>query len=674
MKRLSLIVLTLFMLFGSVTSAAAFSDVVTFKEEIKRLTDLGIINGYEDGTFRPNNHITRAQTVIMIVREMGLSSVGTKTSFIDVKKGSNGYEEIAFAVEKGFISGFSDGTFRPNEKLTRAQMAKILVKAYNLNSSSSYQFNDVQKGYWAEPFISTMALSGVTYGFADNTFRPEEFVSRGQFSAFLSRVLDIREAGEEPDKEPGDGEENPGSEEPPGEDPVEPGTPNETPATITYKGLTDAKSQYADNKTIRNLNHYVVNMGEGNPIDLYVTDDYENRYGKGFAYDETISIIESIEKYRNEKPYTARMGTLKIFFYTNESNTPLPSNYQAVTGSWYGNQGAGMPTEMLINGSNMPYDFRTTFVHEFFHYFDFQSFITLYQSSFAKYWGNDYSFWLLEGGAEYGSYFFYDYPKNTKNHLREKVVQMDREQILNYAIYQSGGKTNILYNMELDSFDDIYEASANNYGVTLSLFWYLVEQYGYEEVYDYVRFVGETFKTSTTITQSQKDETARKFLGKTEKEVLKDWLEYFNYFNGELQEFEETTIGIANHVLQKGGSLNHPQFDERLGIQDDGSYIFAVNIEGWVPEYGDSQAMSFSSKSTISFTLSAEGYESVDIKRNYHFYTGTLLTGEPLYAFGFEIPASEQTKLVKGVKYNIIPHNNDSIYQWIISDDMLFEW
>ena len=176
MKRLSLIDLTLFMLFGSVTSAAAFSDVVTFKEEIKRLTDLGIINGYEDGTFRPNNHITRAQTVIMIVREMGLSSVGTKTSFIDVKKGSNGYEEIAFAVEKGFISGFSDGTFRPNEKLTRAQMAKILVKAYNLNSSSSYQFNDVQKGYWAEPFISTMALSGVTYGFGDNTFRPEEFV------------------------------------------------------------------------------------------------------------------------------------------------------------------------------------------------------------------------------------------------------------------------------------------------------------------------------------------------------------------------------------------------------------------------------------------------------------------------------------------------------------------
>lgn len=665
MKRMSLIVVTLLMLFGSVTSAAAFSDVVTFKEEIMKLTELGIINGYEDGTFRPNNHITRAQTVKMIVREMGMSSVEKNPGFIDVRKGSNGYNEITFAVEKGFISGFSDGTFRPNEELTRAQMAKILIKAYNLVSSDTYQFKDVINGYWAEPFISTMASRGVTYGFADNTFRPEEFVTRGQFSAFLSRVLDIKEKIKESEQEPDD----------PGENPAVPGTPNDNSlATITYNGITDAKSQFVDNQLIRNLHHYTVNMGEGHPIDLYVTEEYEIQYGKGFAYDETISIIESIEKYRKEKPYTVKQGTLKIFFYTNESNTPLPRSHQAVTGSWLGNQGDGIPTEMLVNGSNMPYDFRPTYVHEFIHYFDFQSFITRYQSSFANYWGNNYGFWLLEGGAEYGSYFFYDYPKNTKNQLREKVVQMDREEILNYARYQSGGKTNILFNMELDSFDDIYEASSNNYGVTLSLFWYLVEQFGYEEVYDYVRYVGETFKNSTTITQSQKDETARKFLGKTEEEVLNDWLEYFNYFNGELQEFEETTIGIANHVLQKGGPLNHPKFDGRLGEQEDGSYIFAVNIEGWIPEMGDSQAMSFAAESTISFTLSADGYESVEAERNYYFNTGSLLNGEPLYSFNFVISPSEQTKLVEGVKYNIIPHNNDSIYQWVISDDMVFEW
>lgn len=691
-KRLSVIVVTFLMLLGSVSPAAAFSDVVTFKKEIERLTKLGIINGYEDGTFRPNNHITRAQTVQMIVREIGITSTDKDPGFKDMMMGANGYNEIAFAVEKGFISGFSDGTFRPNDKLTRAQMAKVLVKAYNLESSKTYRFKDVKKGYWAESFISTLATTGVTLGFADNTYRPEEYVTRGQFSAFLSRVLDIKDrAGEpgepedEPGEEPGEPENDPGEdpEEPQeptdsGEEPEDPSKPGENPDTvdgnITYKGKTNVRSSFADNQIIENVNHYVFDLGEGHPINIYVTDDYDRRFVKGFSYDETIEMIKSIESYRKAKPYTKPLGTLNIFFYTNESNTKLPAYPQAVIGSWSSNTGDGIPSEMLMNGSNMTYDFRTSYVHEFVHYFDYQSFISEYGNTFNKYWGNEYRFWLLEGGAEYGSYFFYDYPENTKNNLWKSFVKNNRDSIIAYAINQGRNRENLLYDLELNSFDDINRASSNNYGVTLSLFWYLVEQYGYEEVYDYVRYVGETFEGASVITQSQKDETARKFLGKTEEEVLKDWLEYFNYFGGELQKFEETETATANYVLKQGDSLLHPEFSGQLGMVANGNYTFGINVADWIPEMGDAQAESFRANATFTFTLEAEGYESVNINRNYAFYTGQLNNGERLYAFGFGITPTEQAKLEKGIKYKIVPHNNTTKYQWIIPNDITFEW
>lgn len=688
MKRLIVVFLSLAFLFGSVNSAAAFSDVVSFKEEIQRLTELGIINGYDDGTFRPNNNITRVQTVQMIVREMGIEEIESHPDFKDVKQGSNGYKDIAFAVEKGFISGFSDGTFKPNEKLTRAQMAKILVKAYNLNAKSTYRFKDVIKGYWAEEFISAMASTGVTYGYADDTFRPNEFVTRGQFSAFLARVLDLKEKAEVPGQEPtnpgeepqqpGDPAEEPTNPTDPGKEPEDPGVPGEEPGsvegTLIYKGKTNVRSSFADNQMIENLHHYVADLGEGHPINIYVTDDYDKRFGKGYSYDETIQIVRSIDSYRKAKPYTKKLGTLNIFFYTNESNTKLPTYPQAVIGSWATNNGDGIPSEMLINGSNMPYDFRTSYVHEFVHYFDYQSFISEYQNTFYRYWGDDYRFWLLEGGAEYGSYYFYQYPENTKNNLWKNFVKNDRDSIIEYAKNQGGHKKNLLYDLELNSFDDINRAGSNNYGITLSLFWYLVEQYGYKEVYDYVRYVGETYEGVPVISQSQKEQTARKFFGKTEEEVLKDWLEYFNYFDGELQEFKETETATANYVLEQGNPLLHPEFSGQLGTMGNGNYTFALNVSEWIPEMGDAQAESFRANATFEFTLVADGYEKVNLNRNYAFYTGTLNNGERLYAFGFEIPASEQAKLVKGVKYKIVPHNNDTKYQWVIPDDITFGW
>lgn len=674
------------MSFSIVNQVSAFNDVKSFKEDITKLVDAGIIFGYPDGTFRPNQYITRAQTVQMIIREMKITSSQSKINFSDVRPGTNGAKEIAIGVERGFINGFKDGTFRPNERLTRAQMAIILVKAYGLKGNGEIEFSDVGKNHGAKAYIEAMAASGVTAGYKDGTFKPEDFVSRSHFSAFLSRVMEINAQGnvtpeepvEIPKGEPQDEPiENPIEEpiEEPIEDQVE--QPVELPngnASISYKGITDVKSRFADNQVIENVHYYVVNMGEGNPINIYVTQDYEKRFGKGFAYEETITIIHSIEKQRNAKPYTERLGMLDIFFYTNESNTALPKDHQAVIGSWDGNYGNGVPTEMLMNGSTMPYDFRSSYVHEFIHFFDYQSFILEGQHVFQKYWGDNYRFWLLEGGAEYGSYFFYDYPTNLKNNLSKNFVQPNRDSILNYAFAQGGRQEKLVYDMEMNSFDDIYKASSNNYGITLSLFWFLVEKFGYNELYDYVHDISKEFSNTNNITQDQKNRMAIKHFGKTEEAILKDWLVYFDYFGGDFKEFKETETGTAKYILKQGDSLTPNGVSQQFGNQQNGDYVFGVNLSNWIPNMGDNQALSFREKSTFTFTLVADGHESVEINRNTAFYTGGLNNQEQLYAFGFVISPSAQKKLVDGVSYTIVPSNNTTKYQWVIPNEVKLEW
>ncbi|MBW9234536.1 S-layer homology domain-containing protein, partial [Leptospira santarosai] len=125
-------------------SAASFSDVSSFKEEIEYLTDAGIINGFPDGTYRPSSPILRVQAVMMIMRDLGMPKETPKDpGFVDIKPADRGYAEVAAAVELGIISGKEGNRFDPQGKLTRAEMAKILVNAYELGSIYPKGFKDV---------------------------------------------------------------------------------------------------------------------------------------------------------------------------------------------------------------------------------------------------------------------------------------------------------------------------------------------------------------------------------------------------------------------------------------------------------------------------------------------------------------------------------------------------
>lgn len=174
---------------------AKFRDVNSYKEEIEYLTDKGIIKGYTDGTFKPNNPITRLQAIKMILREKGINDFSNVANpgFIDVKPGDNGYEEIAKAVELGIINGYVNAQgqkhFDPNGNLTRSHAAKILVLAYNLKGTNPTEFVDVPKEYWAYDEISALAANNIAGGYEDGTFKPTINLSRQDFAVLLARYL-----------------------------------------------------------------------------------------------------------------------------------------------------------------------------------------------------------------------------------------------------------------------------------------------------------------------------------------------------------------------------------------------------------------------------------------------------------------------------------------------------
>jgi hypothetical protein len=157
---------------------------------INALVGLGIINGYSDNTFRPSNTLTRAQAAIMIVRAIGLSTEGVSSSFTDVPPTHAAYKFISAAYQAGIINGYSDGTFRPNANVTRAQIAIMVQRAFNVQASETIiTFTDVPEGYAPKKFIETLASQKIVNGYSDGTFKPLNNVTRAQFSTMIYNAI-----------------------------------------------------------------------------------------------------------------------------------------------------------------------------------------------------------------------------------------------------------------------------------------------------------------------------------------------------------------------------------------------------------------------------------------------------------------------------------------------------
>lgn len=176
-----------------IKATSAFSDVSTkylFYDEIMYLSQEKIINGYGDDSFAPGDTVTRAAAAAMIGRALGLDGTQRSSGFKDVAKESFASGYIESAVDKGIIQGFTDGTFKPNQTVTRGQMALFIYRAFQLVPGAQNTYKDVIVGTVAYNAISMVSTNGIAMGYTDNTFRPYDGITRGQFSAFLARTLD----------------------------------------------------------------------------------------------------------------------------------------------------------------------------------------------------------------------------------------------------------------------------------------------------------------------------------------------------------------------------------------------------------------------------------------------------------------------------------------------------
>ena len=144
--------------------------------------------GYPDSTFRPDKSMTRAEVAAMFVRLMEKAPDASAVSFKDVAPGAWYYDYIAKAEAAGILKGYEDGSFRPQGEITRAEFAAIATRFDKL-SPVPIAFTDVANDYWARDAIAAAYGKGWIAGYEDNTFRPAQNIKRSEVATLTNRVL-----------------------------------------------------------------------------------------------------------------------------------------------------------------------------------------------------------------------------------------------------------------------------------------------------------------------------------------------------------------------------------------------------------------------------------------------------------------------------------------------------
>lgn len=175
---------------GNFSANELFSDLaeshVAF-EAVKTLTDDQVINGYTDGSFRPEQSITRGQAAALLNNYLKLDSSNQK-SFPDVADSYRFAKDIAAMKKAGIINGFPDGQFKPEETITRGQMAIIIMNAFHLKPNKDQIVQTSQTSGTAQAVVMLSSIDS-TNVFDLNTFNTEHSASRADFSIALYSAI-----------------------------------------------------------------------------------------------------------------------------------------------------------------------------------------------------------------------------------------------------------------------------------------------------------------------------------------------------------------------------------------------------------------------------------------------------------------------------------------------------
>lgn len=149
------------------------------------------MRGYEDNTFRPENSLTRAEMAVILANLDGAEKGETvNINYNDVSKDHWAAWAISYVSEKGYFRGYENNEFRPDRYITRAELSAVLCKYLNLETIdvSGNRFADIE-GHWAQGFIERLVSEGYIKGYPDNTFKPDNNVKRSECVSLINRIL-----------------------------------------------------------------------------------------------------------------------------------------------------------------------------------------------------------------------------------------------------------------------------------------------------------------------------------------------------------------------------------------------------------------------------------------------------------------------------------------------------
>ncbi|ETT51522.1 S-layer homology domain-containing protein [Paenibacillus sp. FSL H7-689] len=179
--------------FGAAESSASDIEGNWAESQITKWIDKGFIHGYEDGSFKPNNTITRAEFFSLVNRSYGFTETAT-VSFKDVTSSNWAYAEVSKAVKAGYIKGYRDGTIGANKPITRQEVAVIISDLLDLSNEASTgnHFTDSNTiASWAKNSVDAIVAKGILQDY-DNNFNPNKPITRAEAVVALDRSVNAR--------------------------------------------------------------------------------------------------------------------------------------------------------------------------------------------------------------------------------------------------------------------------------------------------------------------------------------------------------------------------------------------------------------------------------------------------------------------------------------------------
>jgi hypothetical protein len=161
------------------------------QQVIQAMVAREFITGYSDGTFRPDRIITRAEFCTILAKALNVSPETGVSGFADIT-GHWAQGSITAMVKKGYINGYPDGSFEPDQPIKRSEITSIVVRVTPLPPATGQQtFSDVKPDFWAFAPIEAAAKAKILTGYPDHTFHPEQSATRAEASVIIDRILGL---------------------------------------------------------------------------------------------------------------------------------------------------------------------------------------------------------------------------------------------------------------------------------------------------------------------------------------------------------------------------------------------------------------------------------------------------------------------------------------------------